>query len=217
MSDALDMQWAVSRADPFGQVWPDSLITALNTDPGKVAAHSHRFKEEIRKRGGSVRGLLVPNATKVRKQQQELRSLVDRFLKEEDITTVVRTLREKLDQQPYRVVIVAPEEVPDLPVKKGAKAIMRYQRWEKSGEVRYDDWLGFARLLDDPLIERLRKCPECGKYFLATEKITKQYCSAVCGMRNRRIRQIVKDPAGYLSKEQKRVKNYRQRRKQQSA
>jgi hypothetical protein len=216
MNEEVAAGWAKSLADPFLQAWPESLIESLSTDPERLVSAGQQLKDVLRE--GGVRGRLfrVPDLTTVRQQQRELRALVDRYVDGEDITTVVKALRAKLDRQPYRVFIGTPEETPGYPVKGGAKAFIRYQRWENPREVRFDDWLGFARLLADPLAERLKRCPECRKYFLADRRITKKFCSLECGWRNRRVKQVVKNPQAYLKKEKERVKGFRQRKKQQT-
>jgi hypothetical protein len=216
MDDLVDVVRAKTMADEFGAPFVTSLLGALNDNPAAEVFAQRYAANMFRCRGIPVPDLPPPDVAVLREQQQELRALVDHYLDGGNVGDVVRELREKLDQRPYRLVVSTPEETPGYPMEEGAVAFLRFQLWDPPKQVTYAEWASFARLLSSPLAKRLKRCPQCRTYFIAARRSTQLFCSQECGWKLRSDRYRKRDPETHRARQAKIMRDSRARKKAQA-
>jgi ribosomal protein L37AE/L43A len=214
MDELFDEAWTNAKADPFGAPFTSALLGALNNNPAEEIISQRYATNLLRRRGVPVPDLPPPDVAALREQQKELRALVDQYLDGGSVVDVVRALREKLDQRPYRIFVGTQEETPGYPQEEGAVAFLRLQLWDLPDHVTYDNWESFARFLTSPLAKRLRRCPQCRTYFIAEQRSNQVFCCQECGWRARGARYRQRDPEAHRARQAEIMRDSRARKKQ---
>jgi hypothetical protein len=202
--------------DPYGQNWPDSLLFFLN-------ASFKDYPAELIERARLVDGEKAEELVSLnqkhpayRKQQQELRGLADFYLETGNIAETVNRLQEILNRQPYRVSVWVSERQGKGAKKNGPVVQVKTVPINQPGQEVRADFLGFARLLESEKRKQLRKCPECGTYFLARRGKKQKCCSARCRKRVQKREFKMRHPEAYRAKKAAEMRRYRQRKKEQN-
>ncbi len=205
-----------AKADPFGRIWPDTFVYLLNTDPQQAAATVQPIGEQIAEQVGEKDNIHFPPIEEARKQQQALRRVVDRYLETKDWTRAAEYVNQQLAKRPYQFYLQTYQETLLLPPRKRRKGAVSLFPTKRPHTFYWDDWEGFARLLTSDKLERLKKCPECGKYFLATKPKQQKYCSRDCSQRVADRNYRKRHPEEFREKKREAMKESRQRKQQQA-
>lgn len=197
----------------MGEPWQDALIKRLNMSPEEAFADYVVWANALFE-GPFGGGSFMPLAPdRHERHREELKRLVDLYLEGGNRSRVARGLNLQLLQQPEHLTIVMNGDRPAPPEEKGAAYRLRSLPFQGTDILYPEDWRNFVRLLASPLAERFRKCPECGKYFLAKRRKNQRYCSGVCVHRaaDRNYRNRHGDE--YRERKRKAMRRLRQRKK----
>jgi hypothetical protein len=192
------------------------LLYYLNANPSEENPDLMRWLKKWAIREAGRRAFDFPDEAALRAQQQALRRVVDRYLKTRDLRWAANRVSRELQKRRYQAFLDWPEEQPFRPLQKGGRPALHFIRYDRPIELGYDDWLGFARLLESSLADRLKKCPECGTYFLALKRKDQEYHERACALRAADRARRRRWPKAYRAEKREAMRRSRQRKKEQT-
>jgi len=203
-----------AESSRFGQAPRNFFVGFLNDElkelhPEVVRRLEAAYAEEIK--AGTHQLADIP---KLRASQRELRELVDLYLEPGSRAEVERRLRDNLRRTQYTIEFNMLEENEGEAQKDGPVAAIRTSATDSARLVGIEYFLSFADFLASPQSKRLRKCPKCKTYFLATERRTRKFCSAECGSKARSATYQKKLGETYTKRQREKMKSRRQLKKQ---
>lgn len=180
MSDSEKETLAKAMRDQFGRAWPESIVGYLN-------ARFDLFTKQQKQHA------LSKLERRCRREQNQVRELVDKLLAERDRAKQAEVLTRALRGVKVQPTLLLRSR---LGLKPGHRGSPYTLHWfpplgpvsERKGEIlvwlesdpRDGALLDLARLLDSSLWDTLRKCPNCATYFLAGHHRRKKYCGKEC-------------------------------------
>jgi hypothetical protein len=179
--------------DDFLRAWPDSLVDYLNRSFASDAEWVRAYRDRYRNSAASlfrgdrqILGLL-------RRQQARVRALVDSLLQSAQPKRVAEALNEELERVRVTPSLWLRSEMGLKAGPGGSPFALRWIGWNRQLPHAQQALVDLARLYGSAQWQSLRKCGNCGTYFLAGFYRRKKYCSNRCmwlaGQRRHRSKQ----------------------------
>jgi hypothetical protein len=166
--------------DAFLRAWPDSLVHYLNMsfhpDAEWVRAYRDRYRDWADSLFRGDNGIL----RRLRREQKHVRALVDSLLESAQPERVVEKLNEKLERVRVTPSLLLRSEMGLEAGPGGSPFALRWIGWNRQLPHAQQALVDLARLYGSAEWQSLRKCANCGTYFLAGLYRRKKYCKNRC-------------------------------------
>ena len=179
--------------DDFLRAWPDSLVDYLNRSFNPDAEWVRAYRDRYRDRTDSLFRRDDRILRRLGGEQKHVRALVDSLLESAQPERVVEKLNEELERVRVTPSLWLRSEMGLEAGPGGSPFALRWIGWNRQLPHAQQALVDLARLYGSAEWQSLRKCANCGTYFLAGLYRRKKYCKNRCmwlaGQRRYRSRQ----------------------------